>query len=110
LELPEGWKIHSTFHASLLTPYKETEAHGQNFIEPPPELVEGEQEWEVEKILGDQLYQKSWQYLVQWKGYSLAHDSWVKHSNLHAPDLISEYVASKHSRAKESWTNSQRSA
>jgi hypothetical protein len=75
LDLPEGWKIHSTFHASLLTPYKEMEAHRPNFIEPPLEIIEGEQEWEVEKILRDQLYQKSWQYLVWWKGYSLAHDS-----------------------------------
>jgi hypothetical protein len=110
LELLEKWKIHSTFHASLLTPYKETEAHRPNFIEPLLEIIEGKQEWEVEKVLRDQLYQKSWQYLVWWKGYSLAHDSWVKHSNLHAPDLINEYVASKRSRAKERRTNSQRSA
>jgi Chromo (CHRromatin Organisation MOdifier) domain len=110
LELLEGWKIHLTFHASLLTPYKEMEAHGPNFIEPPLEIVEGEQEWEVEKVLRDRLYQKSQQYLVQWKGYSLAHDSWVKHSDLHAPDLISKYVTSKCSRAKDSGTNSQRSA
>jgi hypothetical protein len=110
LELPEGWKIHSTFHASLLMPYKETEAHRPNFIEPLLELIEGKQEWEVEKVLGDWLYRKSQQYLVWWKGYSLAHDSWVKHSNLHTPDLISEYITSKCSRAKDNWTNSQRSA
>jgi hypothetical protein len=64
LELLEGWKIHSMFHALLLTLYKETEAHGPNFIEPPPEIIEGEQEWEVKKVLGDQLYQKLQQYLV----------------------------------------------
>jgi len=40
------------FHASLLTPYKETDEHGTNFLEPPPELIEGEEEWEVEQILG----------------------------------------------------------
>jgi hypothetical protein len=44
LELPEGWKIHSMFHISLLTPYKKTEAHGPNFIKPPPEVIEEEQE------------------------------------------------------------------
>jgi hypothetical protein len=109
LELPEGWKIHLMFHASLLMPYKEMEAHRPNFIEPPPEIIEGEQEWEVKKVLRDQLYQKSQQYLVRWKGYSLAHDSWVKHSNLHTPDLISKYIASKCSKAKDSWTNCQRS-
>ena len=33
LELPEHWKIHNVFHASLLTPYKETSQHGPNFLE-----------------------------------------------------------------------------
>jgi len=32
-------------------PYKEIELHGPNFTHPPPDLIEGEQEFEVEKIL-----------------------------------------------------------
>jgi len=52
-QLPETWGIHDVFHASLLTPYKETDEHGTNFLEPPPELIEGEEEWEVEQILGN---------------------------------------------------------
>ena len=31
LELPPQWCIHSVFHASLLTPYVETQAHGPNY-------------------------------------------------------------------------------
>jgi hypothetical protein len=52
LELPPQWKIHNVFHASLLTAYKEMEQHGRNFIELPPDIIEGEPEWEVEQILG----------------------------------------------------------
>jgi hypothetical protein len=51
LKLPEQWKqkcLHPVFHASLLTPYKETEEHGANFLEPPPDVIEGEEEYEVE--------------------------------------------------------------
>ena len=51
LKLPVTWKIHNVFHASLLTPYKETDQHGPNFLEPPPDITEGEPEWEVEQIL-----------------------------------------------------------
>jgi len=51
LRLPETWGIHNVFHASLLMPYKETKEHGENFIEPPPETIEGEEEWEIEQIL-----------------------------------------------------------
>jgi len=51
LHLPSTWKIHNIFHASLLTPYKETDQHGPNFIKLPPDIIEGEEEWKVEKIL-----------------------------------------------------------
>jgi len=52
LELLSGWKIHNVFHASLLTPYNETQKHGPNFLEPPPDLINGEEEWEVKQIIG----------------------------------------------------------
>jgi transposase InsO family protein len=51
LALPPQWRIHDVFHASLLTPYKETEEYGENFAQPPPELIEGHEEYEVEQII-----------------------------------------------------------
>ena len=51
LQLPLSWKIHDIFHINLLTPYKETNMHGPNFIEPPPDLINGEEEYKVEAIL-----------------------------------------------------------
>jgi hypothetical protein len=51
LELPGHWKIHNVFHSSLLTPYRETMEHGENFTQPPPELVEGEEEYVVDWIM-----------------------------------------------------------
>ena len=50
LDLPHQWLIHPVFHASLLTAYKETETHGPNFSRPPPDLVGGEEQYEVEAI------------------------------------------------------------
>ena len=54
LKLPLTWKIHDVFHASLLSSYKETPTHGPNFPSPPPDLVNSEEEYEVEKILAHQ--------------------------------------------------------
>ena len=51
IALPPSWGIHNVFHASLLSPYHETTAHGPNFSRPPPELIDGEEEYEVERIV-----------------------------------------------------------
>jgi hypothetical protein len=51
LELPTQWSIHPVFHIDLLTPYKETTIHGKNYQRPPPELISGKEEYEVEKVL-----------------------------------------------------------
>jgi hypothetical protein len=50
LQLPEQWQIHPTFHASELSSYHETDVHGPNFKEPPPDII-SEEEYEVEAIL-----------------------------------------------------------
>ena len=90
LQIPATWQIHDVFHASLLTPYKETIEHGKNFLEPPPDIIEGEEEWEVEQILGKRIFGrgKKPQYLVRWKGYAPAHDQWVDKEDLAADDLV----------------------
>jgi hypothetical protein len=50
LKLPDQWKIHPVFHAHLLTPFQETAAHGSNYLRPPPDLIDGVEEHEVEFI------------------------------------------------------------
>jgi hypothetical protein len=72
LDLPPHWKIFNTFHVSLLTPYKEMEEHGKNFLEPPPDLINDKPEYEVEEVLASRRHRrwKKLQYLLQWKGYS----------------------------------------
>ena len=93
LKLPPTWKIYDIFHASLLTPYKETLQHRPNFLELPPEITEGELEWEVKKIIKERTFGrwKKKQYLVRWKGYSPSHNEWVPEEDLHAPDLLTEF-------------------
>src|SRR5712671_6823559 len=90
LQIPATWQVHNVFHTSLLTLYKETVEHGENFLEPPPDIIEGEEEWEVEQILGKRIFgcSKKLQYLVRWKGYSPAHDQWINREDMAADDLI----------------------
>src|SRR5260370_17772318 len=72
-------------------PYKETWMHGENLTEPHPDLIEGEQEWEVEQILDTRRYRSQLQFLIKWKGYSGAHNSWEPEKNLHGTDLVKNY-------------------
>ena len=70
LQLLKTWRIHNVFHAMLLCPYKENGVHEENFAEPPPELVEGEEVYEVETILNHQKRGRGYQYFVKWQGIS----------------------------------------
>jgi hypothetical protein len=56
---------------SLLLPYRETTAHGPNFSRPPPELIDGKGEYQVEHIMGHWKtgHTKKLQYLVKWLEY-----------------------------------------
>ena len=76
LNLPATWRIHNMFHATLLRPYKENEVYGANFPEPPPELLEGEEVYEIETILNHQKRGRGYQYLIKWQGYPISDASW----------------------------------
>src|SRR6266850_865974 len=93
LQLPSSWKIHPVFHASLLSPYSETPSHGPNFSRPPPDLIDGEAEYEVELIKSHRRHGRSrkLQYLIKWKGYPESDNTWEDADQTHAPDLIKLY-------------------
>ncbi len=93
LELPPNWRIHNVFHTSLLTPYYETTAHGPNFTQPPPDLINREEEYEVERIVAHRQFRRSkrLQYLIKWKGYPESDNTWEPADQVHAPELIKHY-------------------
>ena len=93
IDTPRHWKVHNVFHANLITPYKETELHGPNFARPSPELVEGEEEYEVEKILDmkPRGRGRKMHFLIKWKGYPTSDNSWEPEENLHAEELVQQF-------------------
>ncbi len=90
------------FHANLIMPYKEMELHRPNFTHPLPDLIEGEQEFEVKKILDVQPRgrEHKMHFLVKWKGYPTSDNSWEPKENLHADELIAEYNKKKQNQTK----------
>jgi hypothetical protein len=65
--------------------------NGNRYQEPVPDLINGQPEWEVEEILGARKRRHQLQYLVRWKGFSEAHDSWEPLMNINTEDLIKKY-------------------
>ena len=81
------------FHTSLLMPYTETPSHRPNFTQPSPDLIDGEEEYEVEQIHSHWTWgrHKTLQYLIKWKGYPESDNTWENVDQIHAPALIKLY-------------------
>jgi hypothetical protein len=96
LALPTQWSIHPVFHIDLLTPYRETITHGPNYQCPLPDLVDGEEEYSIEKILDSRKFgrRRCLQYLVKWEGYPDSDNMWVDKDDIFADDKVREFKAS----------------
>ena len=70
-------------------------------MEPPPDLIEGVAEWEVEKILDMRTQRSQNQYLIWWKRYSSAHDSWEPWENINTPLLMAEFKKQRSAQKEE---------
>ena len=98
LKLPHQWRIHPIFHASLLTPFKQTEEHGPSFAQPPPDIIEGEEEYEIEAILAHRGKGTRQQFLVKWLGYPDSENEWKSTRELlqNARELLTAYKSTHH--------------
>jgi Chromo (CHRromatin Organisation MOdifier) domain len=56
--------------------YIETEVHGENFSRPVPDILNGEEVYNVETILKHKKRGWSYQYLIKWKGYPISEALW----------------------------------
>ena len=93
LELPPRWQIHPVFHASLLDPYRANEIEGRTQLVPqPPEIVEGEPEYEVKEVLDSKIRGRKVWYFVDWVGYRPEERTWEPADHLsHANDAVAAY-------------------
>ena len=90
--LPRTWNIYPVFHAFLLSPYRENTVHGPNFPKPPPDLIAGEEEYEIDRILRHRRTIRNRFFLIRWKGYSAEEDSWIPEESLsHTTEVLQEY-------------------
>ena len=95
LDLPPHYRIHDTFHVSML---RHCYDNGAGVQRPPTVMIEGQEEFELQQILAHKPATNSRdstnvRYLVQWKGYGPAYNSWEPGRSIprNAPETLSRY-------------------
>jgi len=99
VKLPPDLKIHPTISIAHLEPKHPDHYHRKK--PPPPAAVvkDGEQAWDVDRILRKELRRhpgdsgRKWYYRVRWKGFSPRDDSWEPEDRLRqdVPDIVDQY-------------------
>jgi len=91
LELPSTVKIHLVVNVSRIRRYIE-QVEEQKKEQLAPVIIEGEEEWEVERILNKRRVRGKDKYLVCWKGFTVESDTWKGRENLeNAKEAIEEF-------------------
>jgi len=88
------------FNVSSLKEYSENDLNRFKFRrmdKPAPILIDNADEWEAEQILDYRRQNNRHEFLLHWKGYERADDSWKPIENLdHSPQLIQVYWEPNH--------------
>jgi len=101
LELPKTIKIHPVVNVSRVRLYK-PQVEGQKKTLPKPVIIEGEEEFEVEKILNKRVVRGKEKFLVQWKRYTAEGDTWESGENLeNTKKLVEEFEREYGEEAEE---------
>jgi len=101
LEISPKWRIHPTFHVSLLEPYRSAIREGREQPPREPEEIDGDLEWEVERMIKIEIISYTrkvrrrnkrmceLRYFVKWKGCSEDENTWEPCESLeNAQELV----------------------
>ena len=98
LELPPTMRIHNVISIAHLEPATNPadDPYGRARQESPPILVDGQEEWEIEKILRKRVTRRGrghrTEYLVRWVGYGPQDDTWIAERDLgNANEILQEF-------------------
>ncbi len=93
LQLPPQYKIHPTFHVSLLKPFSPPVSLEPGLTEEPPLplILEEGAVYKVKEILESRRRGGKLEYLVDWEGYGPEEHLWVPREDILDPALLEEF-------------------
>lgn len=92
LKLPASMKIHDVFHVGHLIPRRKDTILGRQVLPPPPTVIDGEEEFTVERVLKSRRRAGVTEYLLRWTGYGESEDEWVPEYDMHAEEKVKEFL------------------
>ncbi len=91
LQLPPRYRIHATFHVSLLKPCSSPPPDQHEPDEPPPpEILDEPSVYQVRNILDSRRRGSRLEYFVDWEGYGPEEQSWVTRDDILDPMLLQD--------------------
>ncbi|KAI2645361.1 Transposon Ty3-G Gag-Pol polyprotein [Labeo rohita] len=93
LQLTPMYRIHPTFHVSLLKPFSPstTDTPGAEAEPPPPEVLDQPSIYMVHELLDSRRRGGHLEYLIDWEGYGPEEQSWVPRDDVLDPTLLLEF-------------------
>jgi hypothetical protein len=94
LLLPPEYDFHPTFHAKRLKPALDNDdiLFPNRALPTPPPVVDGSDEYEIERILDHRDTARGRQYLIHWLGYPDTDDEWIHEGHIEAQELVDQYL------------------
>jgi hypothetical protein len=70
---------------------------------PPPEVIDGEDEYLVEKILDSKMFCGRLKFKIKWEGYGPEHDSWEYATEVYAPERVADFYQRNPATPRQIW-------
>lgn len=103
LELPITMHIHDVFHINLRTPSKEDTDFHCHEVKPPPMITaEGEEEYQVDRIVAWEDRKNRLYYQVRWEGYGPEEDTMERAKKIAELNKMMESFLTEHPNAPTS--------
>jgi hypothetical protein len=91
LKLPQSIKVHPVFSPDKLRRAPEDPLPGQKNPPLDPIEVDGDLEWEIDRVLSVRLVRKRLMYKVQWKGHDTDPDEYPASNLWNAPKALQDF-------------------